>query len=65
MQTIPWCWCVHVRICFETGHVISTGAIELSVFSEHFETEIDVVDVQTQRIDKFGKRFALVTSYPC
>ena len=32
-----------------------TGAIELSVFSEHFSTELDVVDIQTQRIDRFGE----------
>lgn len=31
-----------------------SGAIELAVFSEHFRTELDVVDVQTQRIDRFG-----------
>ena len=34
-----------------------TGAIELSVFSEYYETELDVVDIQTQRIDQFGKQF--------
>ena len=33
-----------------------TGGIELIIFSEHFiNTEFDVVDIQTQRIDKFGK----------
>ena len=31
-----------------------TGAIELSVFSEHYKVELDVVDVQSQRIDRFG-----------
>ena len=30
------------------------GAIELSVFSEHYKVELDVVDIQTQRIDRFG-----------
>ena len=30
------------------------GAIELLVFSEQFCTELDVVDVQSQRIDRFG-----------
>ena len=27
----------------------------MMIFSEHFNTEFDVVDIQTQRIDKFGK----------
>ncbi|XP_064399616.1 ubiquitin thioesterase OTU1-like [Halichondria panicea] len=31
------------------------GAIEVSVFSEHYQTELDVVDIQTQRIDRFGE----------
>ncbi|KAH7341097.1 hypothetical protein B0J17DRAFT_694545 [Rhizoctonia solani] len=31
------------------------GAIELSVFSEHFRTEIDSYDVETGRCDKFGE----------
>ena len=34
--------------------VVGTGAIELSIFSEHFKVEIAVVDIQTQRIDLFG-----------
>ncbi len=34
---------------------IIVGAIEVSVFSEHYQTELDVVDIQTQRIDRFGK----------
>ena len=33
------------------------GAIELSIFSKLFATELDVVDIQTQRIEKFGKTF--------
>ncbi|RCH83517.1 ubiquitin-specific protease otu1 [Rhizopus azygosporus] len=31
------------------------GAIELSIFSSFFNVEIDSIDVQTGRIDKFGK----------
>ena len=31
------------------------GAIELSILSESYETELHVVDIQTNRIDKFGK----------
>ncbi|KAI8379125.1 ubiquitin thioesterase OTU1-like protein [Radiomyces spectabilis] len=31
------------------------GAIELSIFSQHFGIEIDSIDVQTGRIDKFGE----------
>lgn len=33
---------------------VSTGAIELKVFSEHYKVELDVVDIKTQRIDRFG-----------
>ena len=33
----------------------TTGAIELSVFSEYYHIELDVVDVQSQRIDRFGE----------
>ncbi len=31
------------------------------MFSEHFETELDVVDIQTQRVDKFGEHFVYIT----
>ncbi|CAI8053835.1 Ubiquitin thioesterase OTU1 [Geodia barretti] len=31
------------------------GAIELSVLSEHYKVELDVVDIQSQRIDRFGE----------
>lgn len=31
------------------------GAIELSILSESYETELHVVDIQTNRIDKFGQ----------
>jgi hypothetical protein len=33
----------------------SQGAIELKVFSDHYKVELDVVDIQTQRVDRFGK----------
>ena len=36
------------------ANVCVSGAIELLVFSEHYLTELDVVDIQTQRIDRFG-----------
>ena len=32
------------------------GGIELTVFSAHFKVELDVVDIQSQRVDRFGKR---------
>ena len=32
-----------------------SGGIELTVFSEHFRVELDVVDIQTQRVDRFGE----------
>lgn len=31
------------------------GAIELLVFSEFYQIELDVVDIQTLRLDRFGK----------
>lgn len=31
------------------------GAIELNVFSQHYQTEINAVDVQSGRIDRFGE----------
>ncbi|KAI9277597.1 hypothetical protein BY458DRAFT_504559 [Sporodiniella umbellata] len=31
------------------------GAIELSILSDHFRVEIDSVDIQTGRIDRFGE----------
>ncbi|KAF9432732.1 hypothetical protein BGZ76_010393 [Entomortierella beljakovae] len=31
------------------------GAIELAVFSEHYKTEIDSIDVSTNRVDRFGE----------
>ncbi|KAJ1503009.1 hypothetical protein HMI54_008487 [Coelomomyces lativittatus] len=31
------------------------GAIELAIFSEYYQVEIDSVDIQTLRIDKFGE----------
>ena len=32
------------------------GGIELTVFSAHFKVELDVVDIQSQRVERFGKR---------
>ena len=37
------------------AYVVAAGAIELSIFSEYYKTELDVVDIQTQRVDRFGK----------
>ena len=31
------------------------GAIELSIFARHYETEIWSIDVKTGRIDRFGE----------
>ncbi|RUO96210.1 hypothetical protein BC936DRAFT_142420 [Jimgerdemannia flammicorona] len=31
------------------------GAIELGIFSSHFGVEIDSIDIQSGRIDKFGE----------
>jgi hypothetical protein len=31
------------------------GAIEISILSKHYETEIDVVNTESGRIDRFGK----------
>ena len=32
-----------------------TGAIELSIVSNHYQTEIAVVDTESGRVDRFGK----------
>ena len=32
-----------------------TGAIELSILSAHYQTEIAVVDTESGRVDRFGK----------
>jgi ubiquitin thioesterase OTU1 len=31
------------------------GAIELAIFSEHYKTEIDSIDIATCRVDRFGE----------
>ena len=33
----------------------NAGAIELNVLCSHYEVEINVADVQSGRIDRFGK----------
>ena len=32
-----------------------SGAIELSILSKHYQTEIAVVDIETGRVDRYGK----------
>ena len=41
----------------------ATGAIELSIFSEYYQIELDVVDVQSQRIDRFGECQSVVHAH--
>ena len=36
---------------------IFAGAIELSILSKHYQTEIAVVDTESGRIDRFGKMY--------
>ena len=45
--------------------VLCIGAIELSIFSEYYGTELDVVDIQTQRVDRFGKKEMIYESQHC
>ena len=40
---------IYIHVC------IIPGAIELSVFSDYYHIELGVVDVQSQRIDRFGE----------
>ncbi len=60
IQSRPW-WPLHRKFLIATCSVLHCiphyciGAIELSVFSKYYKTELDVVDVQTQRVDRFGK----------
>ena len=51
--TCDYVQCIHnsYRLLMYSLHV---GAIELSILSDSYETELHVVDVQTNRIDKFG-----------
>ena len=35
--------------------VLSSGAIELSILSKHYQAEIAVVDTESGRVDRFGK----------
>ena len=39
------------------------GGIELTVFSEHYKVELDVVDIQTQRVDRFGETMCAIYMY--
>ena len=39
------------------------GGIELTVFSDHFKVELDVVDIQSQRVDRFGKEYTAQLYY--
>ena len=35
--------------------LLSSGAIELSILSKHYQAEIAVVDTESGRVDRFGK----------
>lgn len=37
--------------------VLSSGAIELSILSKHYQAEIAVVDTESGRVDRFGKNY--------
>ena len=61
--------CVCVCVCEREreGHCTrkcvifpSLGGIEVIVFSEHFKVELDVVDIQTQRVDRFGIMYSVL-----
>lgn len=43
------------RFCILASLILTCGEIELSIFSDHFRTEIDSYDVETGRCDKFGE----------
>ena len=46
----------YVRHCVCINFVFSpSGGIELTVFSAYFKVELDVVDIQSQRVDRFGE----------
>lgn len=37
----------------------------MSILSKHYETEIAVVDIESERVDRFGKNQSdVVTEYP-
>ena len=37
--------------------LLSSGAIELSILSKHYQAEIAVVDTESGRVDRFGKAY--------
>ena len=39
------------------------GAIELSILSKHYQTEIAVVDIESERVDRFGKTQLFLSLY--
>ena len=49
MHTIIMCEVCSSFICY------SSGGVELLVFSEFYQIELIVVDIQTLRLDRFGK----------
>ena len=55
---VRMCVCEDVCVWLTFGVCVCVfdfpGAIELAVYSDHFKTELDVVDIQSQRIDRFG-----------
>ena len=37
--------------------LLSSGAIELSILSKHYQAQIAVVDTESGRVDRFGKTY--------
>ena len=53
--TVVWCVLFLCNVWIDCGiELFILGAIELSILSDSYETELHVVDIQTNRIDKFG-----------
>ena len=50
------------EFCIHPFLFLGLGAIELNVFSKYYSTEINVADVQSGRIDRFGEYYEGVTS---
>ena len=53
--TLKWVVTLKMPCTIPLIHFCYPGAIELSILSKHYQTEIAVADIETGRVDRFGK----------
>lgn len=51
----------NIKLTVPTLLTLCTGSIELVVFSNLYETEINVVDIQRVTLEEFGKYCIIIT----